>query len=59
MGSMRISRSTPLVEAVSSHTMGLNMWEMVVMRPEIRSAILSGLRCATLLGTSSPNTRVK
>ena len=49
----------PLVDALSSHTMGANSLEMTVMSPEMFSATFSDCFMAIRLGTSSPNTSVK
>ena len=49
----------PLVDALSSHTMGANSLEMTVMSPEMFSATFSDCFMAMRLGTSSPSTRLK
>ena len=48
-----------MVEAVSSHTSGLNTVDMADIMPLSANAILSAFFMASLLGTSSPNTSVK
>ena len=58
-GSMPISRSTPFVDTVSSHTTGAKSFEIKPISPDIPSASFSGFFMAMRFGTSSPNTRVK
>ena len=58
-GSMRSRRRMPLVEAVSSETMGLKSVEMKAISPDRASASFSAFFIASRLGTSSPNTSVK
>ena len=59
LGSMPMSRSIPLVDTVSSQTMGANSLEITVTSPEMPSATFSDCFMAMRLGTSSPNTSVK
>ena len=48
-----------MVETESRPTIGLNMTEMKLKRPDTPSAICSDFFMAMRLGTSSPNMRVK
>ena len=59
LGSTPSRRSTPLVEAVSSQTMGAKARAMVHSRADMPRARGSALRMASRLGTSSPKTSVK
>ena len=56
---MPMSRSIPLVDTVSSQTMGANSLEITITSPEMPSATFSDCFMAMRLGTSSPNTSVK
>ena len=58
-GSTPHRRSTPLVEAVSTATIGANRCAITVMGPDMPSASCSARFIASRLGTSSPQTSVR